>query len=263
MPIALDTIEERLRRHEFDTLEQLESYFKRMIANAKDYNQRGSEVYDDSERLRKALSNVMVKINPAYQNPGYSAYPTPLPSDSKSGSKSVSKPTPKPAPKVTLKVSAPPPPIVDEDAEGELDDEDQTPIKRGRGRPPKDPRALQTKSATPSEYRYSGVGFEALSFQQAQEKILEDLITRKDNPEYVISFLHCVLLSTNVTKVMKLPHLKYSLISQTKSCIQTITSSSRTSSASNLSNRKLKDLLGIKMRQRSPNSSRGGLLNMR
>ncbi|TVY29978.1 Protein polybromo-1 [Lachnellula hyalina] len=183
MPIALDTIEERLRRHEFDTLEQLESYFKRMIANAKDYNQRGSEVYDDSERLRKALSNVMVKINPAYQNPGYSAYPTPLPSDSKSGSKSVSKPTPKPAPKVTLKVSAPPPPIVDEDAEGELDDEDQTPIKRGRGRPPKDPRALQAKSATPSEYRYSGVGFEALSFQQAQEKILEDLITRKDNPD--------------------------------------------------------------------------------
>ncbi|TVY19201.1 Chromatin structure-remodeling complex subunit rsc1 [Lachnellula arida] len=185
MPIALDTIEERLRRHEFDTLEQLESYFKRMIANAKDYNQRGSEVYDDSERLRKALSNVMVKINPAYQNPGYSAYPTPLPSDPKSGSKSVSKPTPKPAPKVTLKVSAPPPPpIVDDDAEGEPDEEEvETPIKRGRGRPPKDPRAFQAKSATPSESRYSGVGFEALSFQQAQEKILEDLIARKDNPD--------------------------------------------------------------------------------
>lgn len=187
MPIALDTIEERLRRHEFDTLEQLESYFKRMIANAKDYNQRGSEVYDDSERLRKALSNVMVKINPAYQNPGYSAYPTPLPSDPKSSSKSVAKPTPKPAPKVTLKVSAPPPPpppIVDDDAEGEPDEEEvETPIKRGRGRPPKDPRALQAKSATPSESRYSGVGFEALSFQQAQEKILEELITRKDHPE--------------------------------------------------------------------------------
>jgi hypothetical protein len=179
MPIALDTIEEKLKRYEFENLEQLESYFKRMISNAKDYNQRGSEIYDDSERLRKALSNVMVKINPAYQNPGYSAYPTPLPSDPKGGPKSVSKP----APKVTLKVAAP---IVDEDAEGEPDDEEpETPIKRGRGRPPKDPRAQQAKSATPviSDSRYAGVGFEVLSFQQAQEKILDDLITRKDHPE--------------------------------------------------------------------------------
>ena len=188
MPIALDTIEEKLKRYEFENLEQLESYFKRMISNAKDYNQRGSEIYDDSERLRKALSNVMVKINPAYQRPGYSAYPTPLPSDPKGGPKSVSEPTSKPAPKVTLKVAVP---IVDEevdeDAEGEPDDEEEpeTPIKRGRGRPPKDPRALQAKSATPviSDSRYSGVGFESLSFQQAQEKILEDLINRKDHPE--------------------------------------------------------------------------------
>jgi hypothetical protein len=192
MPIALDTIEEKLKRHEFETLEQLESYFKRMISNAKDYNQRGSEIYDDSERLRKALSNVMVKINPAYQKAGYSAYPTPLPSDGrgapKSAAKAAPKPTPKPtpkaAPRVTLKVAAPIP-TVEEDAEGEPDDEEpDTPIKRGRGRPPRDSRG-PGKSATPvaSESRFSGVGFNALNFQTAQEKILDELITRKDNPE--------------------------------------------------------------------------------
>lgn len=185
MPIALDTIEEKLKLHEFENLEQLESYFKRMISNAKDYNQRGSEIYDDSERLRKALSNVMVKINPAYQRPGYSAYPTPLASDAKSGPKSASKPTPKPAQKVTLKV-APSVPIVDEDAEGEPDDEQpDTPVKRGRGRPPRDLPTPSGKSATPvsSDSRYSGMKFNALGFQQAQEKILEDLINLKDNPE--------------------------------------------------------------------------------
>ena len=80
MPIALDTIEGKLKRHEFPNLTTLESYFKRMIQNAKEYNEKGSQVYDDAERIRKALSNFMTKTNPAYKLiPGYVAFPTPLP----------------------------------------------------------------------------------------------------------------------------------------------------------------------------------------
>ena len=79
MPIALSTIETKLKRSEFPTLTSLESYFKRMISNAKEYNERGSVIHDDAERLRKALSNYMTKTNPAYKTPGFVCQPTPLP----------------------------------------------------------------------------------------------------------------------------------------------------------------------------------------
>ena len=60
-------------------METLESDLKRLVQNAKDFNSNKSEVYEDAERIRKALSNFMPKHNPAYLDPGYRAYPTPLP----------------------------------------------------------------------------------------------------------------------------------------------------------------------------------------
>ena len=59
-------------------MEKLESDLKRMIQNAKEFNSTKSEVYEDAERIRKALSNFMPKYNPAYLDPTYRAYPTPL-----------------------------------------------------------------------------------------------------------------------------------------------------------------------------------------
>ncbi|PHH91344.1 hypothetical protein CDD83_806 [Cordyceps sp. RAO-2017] len=79
MPVSLETAEEKLQKGEFQTLAELESYFKRMIANAKEFYPRSSPVYDDAERVRKALSNYMTKRNPAYGTRGYQAQPTPLP----------------------------------------------------------------------------------------------------------------------------------------------------------------------------------------
>jgi hypothetical protein len=166
MPIALDAIEGKLKRHEFPNLTTLESYFKRMIQNAKEYNEKGSQVYDDAERIRKALSNFMTKTNPAYKLiPGYVAFPTPLPGQADGAAS-------------------------DEDADGEPDPEIEaaSAIKK-RGRPPKNPQA-QRSSATPalSERSYAGVSFEGLTFQQAQEKIVEDLIRQKESPEFVDTF---------------------------------------------------------------------------
>ncbi|KAJ9625843.1 hypothetical protein H2203_004607 [Taxawa tesnikishii (nom. ined.)] len=81
LPIAIDTIENKLRRYEYPTLTTVESDVKRMIANAKLYNDEKSEVYGDAERMRKLLSNFMLKHNPAYRDPEYVAFPTPIPDD--------------------------------------------------------------------------------------------------------------------------------------------------------------------------------------
>jgi hypothetical protein len=59
-------------------MEKLESDLKRLVQNAKEFNSTKSEVYEDAERIRKALSNFMPKHNPAYLDPAYRAYPTPL-----------------------------------------------------------------------------------------------------------------------------------------------------------------------------------------
>ncbi|KAH8813171.1 Bromodomain-containing protein-like protein [Xylogone sp. PMI_703] len=163
MPVALDTIQEKLMRREFPTLSAVESYFKRMIANAKEYNQKGSEIYDDAERIRKALSNYMTKNNPAYKTPGYVALPAPIPPELLEKSDSEA----------------------DAEGEPEEDEVEATPqARRGPGRPPKTQQA-QRSSTTPatSEQQYDGVGFDGLTFQQAQEKIVADMIRYKEDPD--------------------------------------------------------------------------------
>src|SRR5438045_3899264 len=178
MPIALDTIEEKLKRREFPALTALESYCKRMIANAKEYNEKGSEIYDDAERIRKALSNFMTKTNPAYKTPGYTAVPTPIPP------KKLKLEKPKPAAKEDEEEAEEDEEDAegsDEDAPGEPDPETvepPIPMKRSRGRPPKNPPSnlsgnAQRSSVTPSsitDSQYANVGFQGLNFQQAQEK---------------------------------------------------------------------------------------------
>lgn len=79
MPLSLNIIEERLKARRYDNMEKLESDLKRLVQNAKEYNDSKSEVFADAERIRKALSNFMPKHNPAYANPEYRAVPTPIP----------------------------------------------------------------------------------------------------------------------------------------------------------------------------------------
>jgi hypothetical protein len=136
-----------------------------MISNAKEFNEKGSLIYDDAERLRKALSNYMTKSNPAYRTPGFVCHPTPLPDDEEEDAAADE----------------------DEDAEGEPDPEvEVAPLPKRRGRPPKNPQAhILRKSSTPalSESKYTGLSYVGLNFQQAQEKILADMISYKERPE--------------------------------------------------------------------------------
>ncbi|GAB7346330.1 hypothetical protein MBLNU457_5047t1 [Dothideomycetes sp. NU457] len=81
LPIAIATVEEKLRRSEYANLTQVESDVKRMVANAKQFNDDKSIVFGDAERVRKLLSNWMKVHNPAYLDPEYTAFPTPIPGE--------------------------------------------------------------------------------------------------------------------------------------------------------------------------------------
>lgn len=79
MPISISEIEKNLHQARYHNMTALESDLKRMVQNAKDYNTSGSQIFEDAERIRKALSNFMPKHNPAYLDPEYRAVPTPIP----------------------------------------------------------------------------------------------------------------------------------------------------------------------------------------
>ncbi|KAK4550171.1 hypothetical protein LTR36_003138 [Oleoguttula mirabilis] len=80
LPVAIDTIEKKLQRNAYPTMTTLESDFKRMVQNAKDYNAPKSDIYEDAERVRKLVYNWMKLKNPAYtEDPNYASFPTPIP----------------------------------------------------------------------------------------------------------------------------------------------------------------------------------------
>ncbi|RDW73189.1 hypothetical protein BP6252_07096 [Coleophoma cylindrospora] len=163
MPIALDTMEQKLKNHEFLNLTSFESYFKRMIQNARDYNERGSQIVNDAERLQKALIVYMKEHNPAYKTAGFSSHPTPIPEDDSAAASEV-----------------------DADEESEPD---VATLKR-RGRPPKTQKTparvekVRKSSSTPAAVdKYIGVSYSGLTFQEAQEKLIGDIIAYKEDPE--------------------------------------------------------------------------------
>lgn len=191
--MSLETLEKKLQNHEYSNLSTLESDFKRLVQNAKEMNPRTSEAFNDAERIRKAVSNLMVKTNPAYRSGNYSAIPTPLP------------PSPGPDDADEDEEDAP---GEEEDADmadaldadqddasdDDEDDDDDTkeeddaepePMSRRR-RAARPSRAAP--AATPKESRSSSAqatetaeDFKNLNFQQAQEKIVSDMLTKKDD----------------------------------------------------------------------------------
>lgn len=179
MPIALDMVEEKLQDGEFQNLSELESYLKRMVSNAKDWFPRDSSAHGDAERVRKAISNYMTKHNPAYLNRGYSAVATPLPADDTANSGEL--------------VNG----DEGDDQEGEGDEDESGPRKRSiilKRRTPGRSASTRNSFAAPQEtprkatstkpdHQYEGVPYKGLGFQEAQEKIVEELL-RHNNPEY-------------------------------------------------------------------------------
>ncbi|PNY28280.1 Chromatin structure-remodeling complex subunit rsc1 [Tolypocladium capitatum] len=190
MPISLETIEDKLNNGRFRTLAELESYFKRMISNAKEFYPRSSSVFDDAERVRKALSNYMTKTNPAYGTRGYQAQPTPLPPEDGEEEDEDAEGEEEKQGEAEAE---------DVDAEGE--DEEEEDVGRGsrrrsivlKRRETVRPSRNSTSQAQESprlsippgkpDHQYDNVPYKGLSFQQAQEKIVEELL-RYYEPDY-------------------------------------------------------------------------------
>ncbi|KAM0222756.1 hypothetical protein ACHAPA_001284 [Fusarium lateritium] len=202
MPISLSTIEKKLNNGEFKNLSEVEGYFKRMISNAKEYFSRSTEQYDDAERIRKALSNFMTKTNPAYHVRGYQALPAPFPDSDAAEDDEDNEDEEEEN---------------EEDAEEDKEDDDEeeeeeeepssrrrtiTLKRRGPGRPPAStPRRASTRGRdapkTPAptakpDHQYENVPYKGLSFQGAQEKVMEELIRRED-PGYEGSYFEAFI----------------------------------------------------------------------
>lgn len=206
LPISLELIEDKLNAGEFATLTELESYCKRMVTNAKEYFPRNSQMYDDAERVRKALSNYMVKNNPAYQTKGYTAVPTPLPPDDPddgNGNDNAEEEEDAEGEEEEEQSDAEPsdaddgddvdgegePEDEEDDDEDEEDEEEEEvviPKRRGPGRPPKNPvlhaKKMAAKAAKQekADSQYDNVPYKGLNFQQAQEKLVEELIRKRE-----------------------------------------------------------------------------------
>lgn len=137
-----------------------------MVTNAKAYNEKGSEIWGDAEKIRKIAVEFMRKHNPAYRDPRYIPFPTPLPGTSQS-------------------------------THGSVQGDEKTPVADGSAPaespalPPPAPSAVDGRGGSPpsstivvaSDHAEPKRDFEGKTFQEAQEMIMAELIGLK-NQEY-------------------------------------------------------------------------------
>ncbi|KAL9093910.1 MAG: hypothetical protein Q9165_003833 [Trypethelium subeluteriae] len=154
LPIAINTVEGKLERKEYPNLSAIESDVKRMVNNAKSYNDRSSSIFADAERIRKMLSNYMVKKNPAYKDPNYIAYPTPIPAHLSNGTQPTN---------------------------------GSTPTTKSSGKGTSTPATASPAPVRPSpglldpEQLLENPDFTGKTFQQAQDQIVVELIKHQDD----------------------------------------------------------------------------------
>ncbi|KAL9101567.1 MAG: hypothetical protein Q9163_003196 [Psora crenata] len=181
LPMALDTIEGKLERREYQNISALESDIKRMISSAKSFNVKTSHIYFDAEKVRKYVSNFMTKHNPDYRDQGYQAVATPVPeaSDKKSDKGEGA---------------------LKEDVNPDVEEEESLSqsrsgerLSRNAAQTPAADQEGRRASSTPAIQDAEGAGesFEGNTFQQAQDKIVTEMI-RLRNKEYVQPVLRTV-----------------------------------------------------------------------
>lgn len=168
LPMALDIIETKLKNHEYPTVSAVESDLRRMILNAKSFNEKSSQLFSDAEKIRKAVSNFMVENNPDYQTDDYKPFPTPVPENWQ--------------------------PSDDDDAKPEIETKDEIAnstrgiSNRRASSAATGPSNVRT-SATPGAHDPEGLGesFEGDTFQKAQEKIVAEMIELKNDDDELIT----------------------------------------------------------------------------
>ncbi|KAL1303632.1 hypothetical protein AAFC00_006992 [Neodothiora populina] len=193
LPISLGTVEAKLNQHGYPNMTQLESDLKRMVANAKFYNEVGSVVYSDAERIRKMVSNFMSKNNPAYKDPGYVAFPTPIPGENSSPAEATEVPaTPKPATRDSSEQPRKPTVTLS--------------LKNRKASVAADSPSAATEEAVTATPAPPG-DFTGMTFQQAQEQIVSEMISHTvDNVQVFSPFVNLPSRSlTDYYQVIKKP----------------------------------------------------------
>ncbi|KAL8947698.1 MAG: hypothetical protein Q9222_006052 [Ikaeria aurantiellina] len=168
--MSLNMIETKLNNHEYPTMTTVESDLRRMILNAKSFNEKSSPIFSDAEKIRKAVSNFMVDNNPAYQSGDYKPFPTPVPDDWQD--------------RLPKEEKAEDP---ESDAKSEVD-------VSGRGMTTRRASSAATgqtnvrTSATPAVPEIDGLGegFGGDTFQKAQEKIIAEMLDLKNDDDELI-----------------------------------------------------------------------------
>lgn len=178
LPIAIDTIEDKINEGAYSTITEIESDFKRMVQNAKDYNSSHSEIFDDAERIRKLVYNYMKQHNPAYNDdPSYTSFPTPIP---KAAEKRVNG-----------------------NADGHVANgrATETPARQRKSTAPASVEPPEKKTPAVADEaggeHESGVNFTKMSFQDAQQAIIDSLLKHTDE-EYVDDLLCQIRKQTNI-----------------------------------------------------------------
>jgi hypothetical protein len=170
LPLALDTIEDKLTAGEYTSLAQVESDCKRLVNNAKAYNDKKSVIYEDAERLRKTASNWMVKHNPAYRDGNYVAVATPVPGEE-------NMPPGRPTPRIasTPRAAATPTP-----ASTIATERPRRAAALAQPETPVPSKLRQSASVAPEPKASVTRGSSNPSFQQAQEQIIQEVIDHTD-----------------------------------------------------------------------------------
>lgn len=163
LPIAIDTIEVKLQRNEYPNLTTVESDVKRMVANAKIYNDEKSIVFGDAERIRKLASNFMRDHNPAYQDPDYIAFPTPIPGEDSNGASSA---TPAPA---------------RQDSEKPRKPTITLSRRKSSMAPAPAPVAVAEVATGTPEVMDESDDFSGKTFQQAQKQLVDEMVKHQDD----------------------------------------------------------------------------------
>ncbi|KAF2750793.1 Bromodomain-containing protein [Sporormia fimetaria CBS 119925] len=187
LPISIQTMEDKLKAHGYATLGQLESDCKRLVNNAKMYNDKKSLVYEDAERLRKTASNWMTKHNPAYRIRGYQAMPTPIPGEDGT--------TPaRPPPRVAAPTPRPPPATPTPDLT-ERPRRTAAPVPNTPA-----PSKLRHSVSAPKVEKTDSTSFDGKTFQEAQEQIITGLIDYVEPESELHIFLPFVNLPSRSLK---------------------------------------------------------------
>lgn len=126
----------------------LESDLRRLVSNAKKYNDKSSVIFADAERIRKIVTSTMPSINPAYKDPNYVPFATPIPEEAS-------------------------------EKRGRSEDSAAKDQSKGDGE-----EAAGDAQGTPAENeeeKEEDEGFEGKTLQEAQDKIIMELIHLKDD----------------------------------------------------------------------------------